>query len=181
MVIDPEESIIGIFPGQQLQRDTLTRAMIVVSANDAARALAVDIAGSEAGLAAQMNARAALLGLANTNAVNVTGLDADGQFSTANDMVRLAAFLMGNQTFQASARQLEATLNDETLPATNDLLRLYPGADGIKTGHTTQAGWCIVASANRAGRRIIVGVLGAPTEEARNAAATALLDWAFTH
>ena len=180
LVIDPMESIIGVVPGQQLQRDTLTRAMLVVSANDAARALAVDIAGSEAAFAEVMNAHAAALGLANTHAVNVTGLDADGQYSTANDMVRLGAYLMGNQTFQASARQQSATLNGQTIPATNDLLATYPGADGIKTGHTTQAGWCIVASANRAGRRIIVAVLGAPTEEARNAAATALLDWAFT-
>jgi D-alanyl-D-alanine carboxypeptidase (penicillin-binding protein 5/6) len=180
LVIDPMESIIGVIPGQQLQRDTLTRAMLVVSANDAARALAVDIAGSEAAFAELMNAQAAALGLTNTHAVNVTGLDADGQFSTANDMVRLAAYLMGNQTFQASARQQSATLNGQTIEATNDLLRTYPGADGIKTGHTTQAGWCIVASANRAGRRIIVAVLGAPTEEARNAAATSLLDWAFT-
>ena len=180
LVIDPMESIIGVVPGQQLQRDTLTRAMLVVSANDAARALAVDIAGSEPALAELMNGRAAALGLANTHAVNVTGLDADGQFSTANDMVRLGAYLMGNQTFQASARQQSATLNGQTIEATNDLLRTYPGADGIKTGHTTQAGYCIVASANRVGRRIIVAVLGAPTEEARNAAATSLLDWAFT-
>ncbi|MGH9270279.1 MAG: D-alanyl-D-alanine carboxypeptidase family protein [Ilumatobacteraceae bacterium] len=180
LVIDPEESIIGIRPGQQLQRDTLTRAMLVVSANDAARALAIDIAGSEAAFAELMNQRAAALGLTNTRAVNATGLDAEGQYSTANDLVRLGAFLMGNPTFQASARQQSATLNDQTLPNTNDLLRTYPATDGIKTGRTTQAGWCILASANRAGRRIIVAVLGAPTEEARDAAATALLDWGFT-
>ncbi|CAN5791532.1 N/A [soil metagenome] len=180
LVIDPMESIIGIAPGQQLQRDTLTRAMLVVSANDAARALAFDIAGGEAAFAEQMNARAAALGLTNTRAVNATGLDAEGQFSTANDMVRLGAFLMGNPTFQAAAKQEDATLNGQTLPATNDLLGTYPAADGIKTGHTTQAGWCILASASRAGRRIIVAVLGAPTEEARTAAATALLDWGFT-
>ena len=180
LVIDPEESIIGIRPGQQLQRDTLIRAMLVVSANDAARALAIDIAGSEEAFAAHMNQRAAALGLADTRAANATGLDAADQYSTANDMVRLGAFLMGNQTFQAATRQRDATLNDQTLPNTNDLLATYPAADGIKTGHTTQAGWCILASANRAGRRIIVAVLGAPTEEARNAAATSLLDWAFT-
>ncbi|MGI9053275.1 MAG: D-alanyl-D-alanine carboxypeptidase family protein [Ilumatobacteraceae bacterium] len=180
LLIDPLESNIGIQAGQQLQRDTLTRAMLVVSANDAARALAIDIAGSEIAFAELMNTRAAALGLANTRAVNATGLDADGQFSSASDMVRLGAFLMGNQTFQASARQRDATLNGQTLPATNDLLRQYPAADGIKTGHTTQAGWCILASADRAGRRIIVAVLGAPTEEARTSAATALLDWGFT-
>jgi D-alanyl-D-alanine carboxypeptidase len=180
LLIDPLESNIGIRPGQPLQRDTLTRAMLVVSANDAARALAIDLAGSEAALAEQMNLRAIALGLTNTRAVNATGLDADGQYSTANDMVRLGAYLMGNQTFQAAAKQESATLNGQTIPATNELLDSYPAADGIKTGHTTQAGWCILASANRAGRRIIVAVLGAPTEEARTAAATALLDWGFT-
>jgi D-alanyl-D-alanine carboxypeptidase len=180
LVQDREESIIGLLPGQQFQRDTLTRAMLVVSANDAARALAVDIAGSEAAMAEIMNARAAALGLANTRAVNVTGLDAEGQYSTATDLIRLSAILMANPTFQAAARQQSASLNNQTLPATNDLLTLYPGADGIKTGRTTQAGWCIVASASRVGRRIIVAVLGAPTEEARNAAATELLDWGFT-
>jgi D-alanyl-D-alanine carboxypeptidase (penicillin-binding protein 5/6) len=154
--------------------------MLVVSANDAARALAIDIAGSEAGFAEQMNLHAINLGLANTHAVNATGLDADGQYSTASDMVRLGAHLMGNQTFQAAARQQSARLNGQTIPATNDLLGTYPAADGIKTGHTTNAGWCILASANRGGRRIIVAVLGAPTEEARTAAATELLDWGFT-
>ena len=127
-----------------------------------------------------MNATAAALGLAGTHAVNVTGLDADGQHSTANDLARLSAFLMGNPTFQLTVRRTDATLNNQTLPATNDLLTLYPGADGIKTGRTTNAGWCIVGTAIRDGRRIIVVVLGAPTEEARNAAAISLLDWAFT-
>jgi D-alanyl-D-alanine carboxypeptidase len=180
MIIDPEESRIGLSPGQELPRDLLIRAMLIVSANDAARALAVDIAGSEQAFAEQMNAMAAALGLANTHAVNATGLDAEGQYSSANDLINLAAFLMGNPTFQLTARRTDATLNERTFPSTNDLLTKYPGADGIKTGHTTAAGWCIVASATRDGRRIIAAVLGAPTEEARDAAATALLDWGFT-
>lgn len=180
LIIDPEESRIGIAPGQELPRDLLIRAMLVVSANDAARALAIDIAGGEAQFAALMNQNAAALGLGSTQAVNATGLDADGQFSTANDMTRLAAFLMNNPTFQAAAKQRQAVLNELAFPASNDLLETYPSADGVKTGHTTQAGWCIVASALRDGRRIIVTVLGAPSEEARNSAATSLLDWAFT-
>ena len=95
-------------------------------------------------------------------------------------MTRLAALLMSNASFQLTARRTDAVLNGISYPATNDLLTLYPGADGIKTGRTTGAGWCIVASATRGNRRIIATVLGAPTEEARNAAATALLDWGFT-
>ena len=163
-----------------MQRDLLIRAMLIVSANDAARMLALDIAGGEPQFAEQMNQMAGALGLANTRAANVTGLDAEGQFSTASDMTRLAALLMTNASFQLTVRRTDAVLNEISYPATNDLLTLYPGADGIKTGRTTAAGWCIVASATRNNRRIIATVLGAPTEEARNAAATALLDWGFT-
>jgi D-alanyl-D-alanine carboxypeptidase (penicillin-binding protein 5/6) len=180
LIVDPEESRIGIGEGQELPRDLLIRAMLIVSANDAARLLALDIAGGEAQFAELMNQQAANLGLTNTHAVNVTGLDADGQFSSANDMARLAAFLMGNQTFQLTVARTEAQLNGQSIPSTNDLLEEYPGADGVKTGRTTNAGWCIVASAMRDGRRMIAVVLGAPTEEARDTGATALLDWAFT-
>ena len=180
LLIDPEESRIGITEGQELPRDLLTRAMLIVSANDAARLLALDIAGGEAQFAEQMNQMAGALGLTNTHAVNATGLDAEGQFSTASDMTRLAALLMTNATFQLTVRRTDAVLNGISYPATNDLLTIYPGADGIKTGRTTGAAWCIVASATRGNRRIIATVLGAPTEEARNAAATALLDWGFT-
>lgn len=174
LVISPEESVIGIFTGQELARDLLIRAMLKVSANDAARMLAIDIAGSEAAYAEVMNATAANLGLANTRAVNVTGLDAEGQYSSANDLMSLGVRLMGNITFQQTVKEPNASLNGVGFENTNDLLGVYPGADGIKTGRTTQAGWCILASANRDNRRIVVAVLGAPTEEARDQAATAL-------
>jgi serine-type D-Ala-D-Ala carboxypeptidase (penicillin-binding protein 5/6) len=179
LIVDPEESRIGIGEGQELSRDLLVRAMLIVSANDAARMLAIDIAGGEAQFADLMNQQAAGLGLTNTHAVNVTGLDQDGEYSSAADLSRLGAYLMGNQTFQLTVKRTSASLNGKTVPSTNDLLEKYPGADGIKTGHTTNAEWCITASALRDGRRIIVTVLGAPTEEARDAGATALLDWAF--
>lgn len=179
LLIDDAESRIGITEGQELPRDLLIRAMLIVSANDAARLLALDIAGGEAQFAELMNQQAANLGLTNTHAVNASGLDQDGQYSTADDMTRLAVFLMNNATFQLTVKRTDATLNGQLYPASNDLLTKYPGADGVKTGHTTQAGWCIVASALRDGRRIFVTVLGAPTEAARDAAATNLLDWGF--
>ncbi len=174
-----DESIAGISPGQQFSRDTLIRAMLKISANDAARMLAIDIAGSEVAYAGLMNANAAALGLANTNAVNVTGLDAEGQYSSADDLVRLGVTMMGGITFQQTVKEDSATLNGQAFPNTNDLLGVYPGADGIKTGHTTGAGWCILGSAMRDGRRIVAAVLGAPTEAARDRAATALLDYGF--
>lgn len=180
LVLSEDESTIGIRPGQELARDLLIRAMLKASANDAARMLALDIAGSEAAFAELMNAAAVQLNLPNTRAVNVTGLDAEGQYSSANDITRLGVLLMANPSFQIAVRDPTAELNGQAFPNTNDLIGTYPGADGIKTGHTTNAGWCVLASATRENRRIIVAVLGASTEEARDAAATALLNWGFS-
>jgi D-alanyl-D-alanine carboxypeptidase (penicillin-binding protein 5/6) len=180
MEIDPMESVIGLQAGEQLPRDVLLRAMLIVSANDAARALAVDVAGSESAFADLMNAAAADLGLTNTHAVNPVGLDADGAHSTARDMARLAAVLMRDETFRQTVARPDARLHGEVFPATNDdFLRDYPGATGVKTGNTTNAGACLVASATRNGRTLIAVVLGASSETARTESAETLLDWAF--
>ena len=88
--------------------------------------------------------------------------------------------LSANADFRQTVRETTARLNGQTLPNTNDLLATYPGADGIKTGHTSNAGYCLLASATRHGRHIIVAVLGAPTDHGRDEAAATLLDWAFT-
>jgi serine-type D-Ala-D-Ala carboxypeptidase (penicillin-binding protein 5/6) len=179
ILVDPEESNIELVPGEEFPRDVLIRAMLIVSANDAARALADDIAGGEDAYAALMNTAAEELGLRNTRAVNVTGLDAAGQHSSAKDMITLGTHLMTNPSFQLTVNRVDAVLHDLRYPTTNDLLNLYPGADGIKSGHTTEAGWCLLGSASRGGQRIVVAVLGAPTEEARNDAVISLLNWGF--
>jgi serine-type D-Ala-D-Ala carboxypeptidase (penicillin-binding protein 5/6) len=180
MQIDPMESVIGLQAGEQLPRDVLLRAMLIVSANDAARALAVDLAGSETAFADRMNTAAAELGLTNTHSVNPVGLDADGAHSTARDMARLAAVLMDDETFRHTAARSEARLHGQVFPATNDdFLLAYPGANGVKTGSTTRAGSCLVASATRDGRTLIAVVLGASSATARTKSAIALLDWAF--
>jgi D-alanyl-D-alanine carboxypeptidase (penicillin-binding protein 5/6) len=175
-----DESVIGIGAGQVVSRSLLIRAMLKVSANDAARLLAIDIAGSEDAYATMMNDAAASLGLTNTHAVNATGLDAEGQFSSARDLITLATVLSANADFRQTVMETTAQFNGQTIPNTNDLLVTYSGADGIKTGHTSKAGYCLLASATRHGRRIIVAVLGAPTDNARDQAAATLLDWAFT-
>jgi D-alanyl-D-alanine carboxypeptidase (penicillin-binding protein 5/6) len=174
------ESVIGIGARQVVSRSLLIRAMLKVSANDAARLLAIDIAGSEDAYATMMNDAASSLGLTNTRAVNATGLDAEGQFSSARDLILLARVLSVNDDFRQTVRETTAQFNGQTIPNTNDLLVTYPGADGIKTGHTGNAGYCLLASATRNGRRVIVAVLGAPTDDARDQAAVTLLDWAFT-
>ncbi len=180
VLIDPEESNIALVPGEEFPRDVLIRAMLIVSANDAARALAHDIAGGEDAYAELMNTAAEELGLDDTRAVNVTGLDAEGQHSSAMDMIMLGTHLMSNPSFQLTADRVDAVLHDLRYPTTNDLLNLYPGADGIKSGHTTEAAWCLLGSASREGRRVVVAVLGAPTEEARNDAMISLLNWGFS-
>jgi D-alanyl-D-alanine carboxypeptidase (penicillin-binding protein 5/6) len=174
------ESVIGIGAGQVVSRALLIRAMLKVSANDAARLLAIDIAGSEQAYASMMNDTAAALGLTNTRAVNASGLDAAGQFSSARDLITLATVLSANADFRQTVAETTARFNGQAIPNTNDLLVTYRGADGIKTGHTSDAGYCVLASATRNGRRIVVAVLGAPTDDARDRAAATLLDWAFT-
>jgi D-alanyl-D-alanine carboxypeptidase (penicillin-binding protein 5/6) len=175
-----DESVIGIRAGEALTRSVLIRAMLKVSANDAARLLALDIAGSEARYAELMDDAAADLGLDDTHAENASGLDADGQFSSADDLVDLATRLLRNAAFRQTVSEPTAHLDGRALPNTNDLLRTYAGADGIKTGHTSRAGWCIVASATRGGRHIVVALLGAPSKEDRDAEAATLLDWGFS-
>lgn len=173
------ESVIGLVPGQTVSRRVLIRAMLKVSANDAARLLAIDIAGSESAYAELMTQTAHELGLQATAAANATGLDADGQHSTATDLVHLGATLLQDPTFAETVADPDAVLNGQTYPNTNDLLVTYDGANGIKTGHTTDAGWCLLASASRGGTQMVVAVLGAPSDAARDAAAAHLLDWAF--
>jgi D-alanyl-D-alanine carboxypeptidase (penicillin-binding protein 5/6) len=174
-----EESQIGLFAGEQLQRDTLLRAMMIVSANDAAKALAIDIAGSEAQFVTMMNAAADRLGLDGTIAANPSGLDAGGAGSTARDVIELTDLLMADQTFRATVARRDAKLHGQTFPTTNELLTTYSGADGVKTGSTTQGGYSVVASATRNGRSVAVAVLGSPTDAGRFEAAADLLDWAF--
>jgi serine-type D-Ala-D-Ala carboxypeptidase (penicillin-binding protein 5/6) len=174
-----DESQAGLEPGDQVSRGELLDAMLVASANDAARALAVDVAGNEHSFVDMMNAEAAAAGLDATRYANPVGLDDPAQHSSADDVARLARDLMRDPTFRRIVAAESTTIAGSALPATNDLLGAYPGADGIKTGRTDQAGWCLAASATRDGRSVVVVVLGAPTERARDDAARALLDYGF--
>ena len=180
LTVDIEESAIGLYEGEQLPRDVLLRAMLIVSANDAARALAIDVGGSIDGFVTQMNAAARALGMTNTVAANPIGLDAAGAQSSAHDMISLASLLMQDQTFREAVVKPSANLHGQTFSATNKLLTTYDGATGVKTGHTTQAGYCLIGSATRDGRELIVAVLGSQTDASRLQATTSLLEWGFT-
>ncbi|HEX3089989.1 MAG TPA: D-alanyl-D-alanine carboxypeptidase family protein [Ilumatobacteraceae bacterium] len=180
MQLDPAESAIGLYEGQRLSREILLRAELIVSANDASRTLALDVGGSEEAFVAKMNEAAQSLGMSQTAAVNSVGLDAEGAHSSARDMVSLATILMQDPTFRATVARTDARMNGQHFNATNKLLTSYDGATGVKTGHTTAAGYCLVGSATRDGRSVIVAVLGAPTDKARIDGASTLLDWAFS-
>src|ERR671911_3235252 len=166
-----DESQAGLEPGDHLSRDELLQAMLVASANDAARTLAVDVAGNEHSFVRMMNAEAAAAGLDATRYTNPVGLDDPAQHSSAADVAHLAHDLMQDPAFRRIVAAESIRINGSEMPATNDLLGAYRGADGIKTGHTDEAGWCIAASATRDGRSIVAVVLGAPTEQARDDAA----------
>lgn len=174
------ESQAGLEPGDHVSRGDLLHAMLVASANDAARTLADDVAGNEHSFVRMMNAEAAAAGLDASRYANPVGLDDPAQHSSAADVARLARDLMQDPAFRRIVAAESIRINGSELPATNDLLGVYRGADGIKTGHTDEAGWCIAASATRDGRSIVAVVLGAPTEQARDAAARALLDYGFS-
>jgi serine-type D-Ala-D-Ala carboxypeptidase (penicillin-binding protein 5/6) len=178
--LDPAESVIGLYEGQRLQRDVLLRAELIVSANDAAHTLALDIGGTEEAFVAMMNDAAQTLGMTQTVAINAVGLDAEGAHSSPRDMVMIATTLMEDPTFRATVARTDAEMNGQHFSATNKLLTSYEGATGVKTGHTTDAGYCLVGSATRGDRSVIVAVLGAPSDQARFDGASALLDWAFT-
>jgi len=156
------------------------RGTIVQSGNDAAMALAELVAGSEAAFADRMNAEAARLGLANTHFVNATGLSNPQQYSTAADLAQLAAAIIRDfPEFYPLYSLREYRYNNITQPNRNRLLWIDPFVDGMKTGHTDAAGWCLVASAKRGDRRLLAVVLGDASDAARTSDAQKLLNYGF--
>jgi D-alanyl-D-alanine carboxypeptidase (penicillin-binding protein 5/6) len=175
-----DESHAGLEAGDHASRGELLEAMLVASGGDAARTLAVDVAGDEHSFVEMMNAEAAAAGLDATSYANPAGLDDPAQHSSADDVARLARDLMQDPVFRHIVAAESTSIDGAELPTTNDLLGAYQGADGIKTGYTDEAGWCLAASATRDGRSIMAVVLGSPTEQARDDAARALLDYGFS-
>jgi serine-type D-Ala-D-Ala carboxypeptidase (penicillin-binding protein 5/6) len=176
---DPGESVIGLRAGEKLSVADLLRGLLLASANDAAATLAVRIGGTQARFAALMNRRARRLGLAGTHYANPIGLDAPGAHSTAEDLVKLALILRRNRFFRTVTDEPRATLRTgartRTIVNRNDLVREVPYVDGVKTGHTLQAGYVLVGSATRGGVTVLSAVLGDPSIPARDADSLALL------
>ena len=166
--------------GQRVPVSDLLRGMIVVSANDAAIALAEAVAGSEAAFVARMNAQAAKMGLADTQFANVTGSPAPGHAASARDIATLAQSLIREfpEHYPLYA-QKEFAYAGFTQGNRNRLLWTDPSVDGMKTGFTENAGYCLVASARRGERRLVSVVLGAASDTLRTAETQKLLNFGF--
>ena len=170
----------------QVSVNDLLHGMIVVSGNDASVALAERVAGSESAFANLMNHYAAELGMVNSNFVNSHGLPADGHMSSAADMARLAQAIVNEfPEFYAYYSEREFTWDGVTQPNRNGLLGMQVGAsatvDGMKTGFTDAAQYCLVTSAQSQGMRLISVVMGAPGVSARERANRELLSYGFNN
>jgi serine-type D-Ala-D-Ala carboxypeptidase (penicillin-binding protein 5/6) len=175
-----EGSRMFIEPRRAVSVDELLRGMIVQSGNDASIALAELVGGTEETFVERMNTEAARLGMTNTHFTNPTGLANPQHYSTAADMARLAAALIRDYPeYYPLYSQKEFRYNNITQPNRNRLLWTDPYVDGVKTGHTEAAGWCLIASALRGDRRVLAVVLGANSDAARAAEAQKLLNWGF--
>lgn len=160
--------------------DDLLKGLIVQSGNDAAVALAEKIAGSEEGFAQLMNKASAQLGLNNSNYINSTGLPHPDHYSTARDVANLARALIKDfPTYYSYYSIREFTYNEITQSNRNMLLWRDQTVDGVKTGYTKAAGYCLVGSAAREGSRYIAAVMGTPSKTARASAVHSLLNYAY--
>jgi D-alanyl-D-alanine carboxypeptidase (penicillin-binding protein 5/6) len=175
-----EGSRMFIEPNKPVSVDELIRGMIVQSGNDACVALAEAIAGSEESFAQLMNKEARRLGLANTNFTNSTGLPHAQHYSTAADLVKLAsALIRDHPEFYPLYALKEYNYNNIKQPNRNRLLWSDPSVDGVKTGHTKNAGYCLISSAKRGERRLVSVVLGAKSASSRAAESQKLLNFGF--
>ena len=166
--------------GNQVAVSDLLRGIIVQSGNDASIALAEHLAGGEDTFAALMNQEAKRLGLADTHFLNATGWPAEGHYSSALDMAKLArAIVIEDPEHYAMYAEKEFVWNDIKQPNRNLLLWRDATVDGLKTGHTEEAGYCLVASSKRDGQRLIASVFGTTSEAARATETAKLLAYGF--
>jgi D-alanyl-D-alanine carboxypeptidase (penicillin-binding protein 5/6) len=180
--IEPGGSSIYLHRGDRLTVRDLLEGALIQSANDAADALAQYVGhGDTARFVAMMNQRARQLGLTHTHFVRPDGLDAPGHYSSAHDLTTLARVLMTKPFVRRTVRMRSATIaGGRHLSTWNDLLSTFPGVIGVKTGHTSNAGWCQVAAVRGPGLTVYATILGEPTRAQRNADLAALLRWGLS-
>jgi D-alanyl-D-alanine carboxypeptidase (penicillin-binding protein 5/6) len=175
-----DESRMFLDPRKAVTVDELLHGLIILSANDAARELADLVAGSETAFAEQMNREAQRLGMLNTHFVNATGLPAPQHYTSAHDLALLAAAITHDfPAYMPLYGQREYQYNGIKQFNRNRLLWNDPYVDGMKTGHTESAGFCLVASARRDNRRLISVVIGTATDSLRASESQRLLNYGF--
>ena len=174
------ESTIHLRAGERVTVQDLVEAALIQSANDAANALALHVSGSVPAFAVLMNRKAAQLGLRDTHFVRPDGLDVAGHVSSARDVTKLARVAMNDPTVRSIVRMRSAEAAGRHLFTWNDLLGHFPGLIGVKTGHTSAAGWSQVAAARGRGLTVYATILGAPTRSQRNADLSELLAWGLS-
>lgn len=178
-------SQIFLEPGEEMTVEEMLKGIAIGSGNDASVAMAEKIAGSEEAFVEMMNQKVKDLGLKNTLFQNPTGLPADNHYSTAYDMAIMAKELLKYEGITKFTGKYEDYLRQDSdnkfwLVNTNRLVKFYPGVDGLKTGFTTEAKYCLTATAEKDGMRLISVVFGAPTPKDRNKQVTKMLDFGFS-
>ncbi len=179
-------SQIYLSTGETLTVEEMMKGISMASANDATVAMAEFLAGTEVEFVKQMNEKVKELGLKNTNFKNCTGLDEEGHYSSAYDMAVIARELLKHEEILKFSSLYEDYLREDTdnkfwLVNTNKLVRLYDGADGLKTGHTDAAKYCLAATAKKDDMRLIAIVLGEDESKVRNSETMSLLDYGFNN
>ncbi len=183
---DADDSQIGLIPGERMTVHDLLVALLLPSADDAAEDLAFNVGdGSVARFVAMMNADARGLGLDHTHYATPIGLDTAGNYSSPDDLLRLADYMMRHwpffrQTVGLASAVLRSGRYVRHIVNTDDLVGRYGWIDGVKTGHTSGAGYVLVAEGRRNGFTLLASVLGTASEEDRDSSALALLDWGFS-
>lgn len=179
-------SQIFLEAGEEMSVENLLKGIAIASGNDASVALAERIAGSEEAFVKKMNEKVKALNLENTKFQNTTGLPAEDHYSTSYDMAIIAKELLKYETITKFTSIYEDYLrkgeeNEFWLVNTNKLVKFYPGVDGLKTGFTNEAKYCLTATAKKNDMRVIAVVMGAETPKKRNATVSSMLDYAFNH
>jgi serine-type D-Ala-D-Ala carboxypeptidase (penicillin-binding protein 5/6) len=180
-----DDSQIGLVGGERMSVRDLLLALLLPSADDAAEDLAYNVGhGSVARFVGMMNARARELGLAHTHYSTPIGLDRPGNYSSASDLVKLARYVLRTSPFLRRAVALRGAVlrtgsHVRVVANRNDLVGRVPWINGVKTGHTNDAGYVLVGSGTRDGMTLISAVLGTPSETARDESTVALLDYGF--
>ena len=170
--------------GEQMSVEDLIKGICIASGNDATVAMAERVSGTEESFVKRMNEKARQLGLKNTNFINATGLDSDNHYSSAYDMSIIAKELVKHEKILEFSSTYEDYLRKNTsnpfwLVNTNRLVKFYPEIDGLKTGFTSTAGYCLTATAKKDGMRLITVVMNEPDTGKRSADTKKMLDYGF--